>query len=181
MTTMDIIDRTWPPKPARFSYDAFDGAFISSHSSGYRAETWGDDQPSLALRKEPGNGGVRIRFDRRDDAWRALVSAVAGESHVETTLDGYVRDQNEVERHVRMRVVIGRMQRGDRVLIALHPVGPDAGKGITLRLDRDDARALSWAMATNDASRRRMLVFDAQRIRIDAQALAAMTEHSRGR
>jgi len=165
----------------RFSYDGLDGAFIAHHSSGYRAETWGDDQPSLALRREPGNGGVCIRFNHRDDAWSALVSAVAAESHVETTIDGYVRDQNEVERHVRMRVVIGRMQRSDRILVALHPLGPDAGKGITLRLDRDDARALSWAMAANDASRRRMLVFDAQRMRLDAHALAVTTGHGHGR
>lgn len=180
-TTESNAERTWPPRPARHAYDGLDGAYIVHHPSGFRAETYGDEMPSLALRRQPGNGGVRIRFDERDDAWRALAAAVAGEAHVETTLDGYVRNGNEVERHCRMTVVIGRMQRSDRILIGLHPLGPDATRGITLRLDRDDARALARAMLCADHERRRALVFEEQRRALSIAAFAAHTERARGR
>lgn len=131
-------------------------------------ETFGDEQPVLAIRGRGKceNGGCSLRFPRRDASWDALLDAVAGRSRVEWRIDGYLRDDNEIERQTLLLVVVGRTTTG-RILVSMHPLSePD--RTMQVRLTPDTAQMLSRAMATEDHRARRLLVLETLRHGLEA-------------
>ncbi|MDP9024064.1 MAG: hypothetical protein M3N13_01650, partial [Candidatus Eremiobacteraeota bacterium] len=142
----------------RHRYDGLDGAYIIQCSGDRRIETWGDEHPVLAIR-QGNNGGISLRLEERDETWKAIQSAIAGQERVEITLDGFVRDANEVERRTSLVVVVGRTNAG-RILISVHPLAePD--RTMQVRLSRESADYLARAMELTDYRQRKLLVFEA--------------------
>lgn len=139
-------------------YDPLDGAYIVQNSRGPRVETWGDEHPVLAIRNT-NNGGCSLRFDLRDSAWKALSEAVGGKGRVESTMDGFLRDANEIERRAHLVVVVGRTTAGT-ILISMQPLLEPA-KTMQVRLTRESADMLARAMGTNNHRQRKALVFEA--------------------
>ena len=159
----------------RVRYDGFDGAYIVECARDRRIETWGDDHPVLAIRGlgRDKNGGCSLRFDSRDAAWQDLCKAVAGKERVETRMLGFFRDNNEVERHADMLVVVGRSATTARILVSMLPLAePDCI--MQVRLTRETAERLAKAMTTVDHRARKRLVLEALR-----NDLEVTHEHSR--